>query len=109
MKHLSSILFLLLFVFAGNIQAEEIQGQHGNNLSLFPTTCFACQNIGILEGIQDGQETNEMYGFDICFIHQPPETDLLKTSINIVAEVNSVIVPVHINLFLIDLPPPSFS
>lgn len=110
MKHFSFILLLLLLVSAGNIRAEELSGLNGNNSLKFLSTNFVSfQTTGICEGVADDQDTNEMDGFEACFIHPAPATGPLQTSINIKTAVHSVIVPVRINSFLIDLPPPSLS
>ena len=107
MKYFSFILFLLLFVLAGNVRAHENAEWKGKiNLKLNSVNSFTLQAADVQEGILDTQDPNEMDGFDGIIIHPAVPTDPLQASTRIKTENDSVFVQVRINSFFIDLPPP---
>lgn len=110
MKIFSSILLLLLFIASGNVRAEGHLEQNGNiRLKLFSNDGFACQAINAQDGILDVQDASESNGFNFCYIHPEPVADPLLNSIRLQAEGHAVKIPIRINSFLIDLPPPKLS
>ena len=111
MKQFATILFVLIFVLAGNSRAQDLsQNKIGCNFISFTNGNQTCQNPIVCDDFYlEGQDTNEPDGLDIVSVlpdsfHINPQSEIRSFA---------VVFPFYqimqISELFLDLPPPLLS
>ncbi len=111
MKKLATILFVLIFALAGHSQSQEFpQNNIGCNSTSFTIGSPYCQNPIIFEDYYyDGQDTNEIDGFDAVSILPGSHPISYYSEIKGIVTVFPSQLLIQVGELLLDLPPPSLS
>ena len=109
MKHIRAISILLLLTLTGNSQSQDNYRAIGNlRYSLISSVKNQFQSIVFEGNLPDEEDSNEIDGSDCLILNPAPLVNSFQQRVKKTTGILSFTFQVHINNFLIDLPPPSF-